>query len=463
MATRSVFRNSALLSKLVTPDQLEQAVLTTGVAAETPAAAGSAPAVSAAELDDTVLSNRLVEMGILTPYQAAQIKAGRTKFELGPYIVTDSLGQGGMGQVFKGVHRVMGRECAIKVLPLHKATPDATTNFMREIRTQAQLDHPNLVRAFDAGCDGSINYLVVEYVPGVDMRRLVRRQGPLSQQQAASVVMQAARGLDYAHKRGLVHRDVKPGNILVTSQGVAKVSDLGLAGFLYDAEHDPRAGKIVGTADYLAPEQIRSPGEISHLIDIYSLGCTLYYAVCGKVPFPGGTARDKARRHCSDTPWHPRRFNAELNEEFVEVIADMMEKDPKARIQSAAEVVARLELWAEDAVPITPRSIIRSPWSAPPVPNSADDEKENLQDTDGETSASGGEGSASQMSQGTAPVASGETAPMKSRTRPLPVTQPTVPSQLTPSELVARTLMISIPLSMLGGVHIAALAFWYWR
>jgi serine/threonine protein kinase len=108
-----------------------------------------------------------------------------------------------MGQVFKGVHRVMGRECAIKVLPLHKATPDATTNFMREIRTQAQLDHPNLVRAFDAGCDGSINYLVVEYVPGVDMRRLVRRQGPLSQQQAASVVMQAARGLDYAHKRGL--------------------------------------------------------------------------------------------------------------------------------------------------------------------------------------------------------------------------------------------------------------------
>jgi len=346
-------------------------------------------------------------MGILTPYQAAQIKAGRTKFELGPYIVTDSLGQGGMGQVFKGVHRVMGRECAIKVLPLHKATPDAITNFMREIRTQAQLDHANLVRAFDAGCEGSINYLVVEYVPGVDMRRLVRRQGPLTQQQAASVVMQAARGLDYAHKRGLVHRDVKPGNILVTSQGVAKVSDLGLAGFLYDAEHDPRAGKIVGTADYLAPEQIRSPGEVSHLIDIYSLGCTLYYAVCGKVPFPGGTARDKARRHCSDTPWHPRRFNAELNEEFVEVVADMMEKDPKARIQSAAEVVARLELWAEDAVPITSRTMIRSPWSAPPLPSGADDEKEGLQDTDGETSASGGDGSASQVSQGTAPVASG--------------------------------------------------------
>src|SRR5262245_30731347 len=459
-ATRSIFRNSALLSKLVTADQLEQAVLTAGVTAEVTTPAGAPP--SPAELDDTALANRLVEMGILTPYQAAQIKAGRTKFGLGPYIVTDSLGQGGMGQVFKGVHRVMGRECAIKVLPLHKATPDAIANFMREVRTQAQLDHPNLVRAYDAGCDGKINYLVVEYVPGVDMRRLVRRQGPLTQQQAASVIMQAARGLDYAHKRGLVHRDVKPGNILVTSQGIAKVSDLGLAGFLYEAENDPRAGKIVGTADYLAPEQIRAPGEVSHLIDIYSLGCTLYYAVCGKVPFPGGTARDKARRHCSDTPWHPRRFNAELNEEFVEVIADMMEKDPKARIQTAAEVVARLELWAEDAVPITPRSVIRSPWSAPPLPSGADEEKENLQDTDGgEASASGTEGSASQMSQGTAPVAAGETAPIRGRSKSS--VQPVAVIQPGPFGLDPRTLMISIPLSMLAGALIAAAAFWFWR
>src|SRR5436190_1360819 len=253
-APRSVFRNSALLSGLVTADQLEQAVLTAGVTAE---AAAAAPSI--ADLDDSLLANRLVEMGILTPYQAARIKEGRTKFSLGPYIVTDFIGQGGMGQVFKGVHQLMGRECAIKVLPLHKATPDAITNFTREIRTQAQLDHPNLVRAEFAGREGNTNYLVVEYVPGVDLRRLVRKQGPLSQQQAANVTLQAARGLDYAHKRGLVHRDVKPGNILVTSHGIAKVSDLGLAGFMYDAENDPRAGKIVGTADYLAPEQIRSP------------------------------------------------------------------------------------------------------------------------------------------------------------------------------------------------------------
>ena len=201
---------------------------------------------------------------MLTPYQAAQIKAGRTKFDLGPVHVTDFIGQGGMGQVSRAC-TVMGRECAIKVLPLHKATPEAISNFMREIRTQAQLDHPNLVRAYDAGRDGNTHYLVVEYVPGVDLRRLVRTQGPLTQQQAASVILQAARGLDYAHKRGLVHRDIKPGNILVTSEGIAKVSDLGLAGFMHDAENDPRAGKIVGTADYLAPEQIRTPGEVTHL------------------------------------------------------------------------------------------------------------------------------------------------------------------------------------------------------
>jgi eukaryotic-like serine/threonine-protein kinase len=458
--TRSVFRNAALLSGLVTADQLEEAVLTAGVAAEGGSASG--PSV---DVDDTLLANRLVEMGLLTRYQSDQIKTGRTKFTLGPYIVTDFIGKGGMGEVYKGVHHLMGRECAIKTLPLHKATPDAITNFMREVRTQAQLDHPNLVRAEFAGRDGKTHFLVVEYVPGVDLRRLVRRQGrALTQQQAASVILQAARGLDYAHKRGLVHRDIKPGNILVTSQGVAKVSDLGLAGFMYEAENDPRAGKIVGTADYLAPEQIRSPGDVSHLIDIYSLGCTLYYAITGKVPFPGGTAKDKARRHCEDTPWHPRRFNADLSEEFVEVIADMMEKDPRARVQSAAEVVDRLEQWAGEASPIAPNTNVRSPWSAAPPPAGVEDEKESLPDTDGGEPSHSEEGSGSQMSQGTAPAASGETGPLRPKNRtptlppPLPYHRP-----FTPQEIVIRTLIVSIPVSMLLGALIAAAAFWVWR
>ncbi|MEX2175125.1 MAG: serine/threonine-protein kinase, partial [Pirellulaceae bacterium] len=413
---RSVFRNLALLSELVSKEQLDEAV----ESLRRPGKGSPASAVDVVEIEDSALASRLVQQGILSPYQVKELKSGRTKFNLGPYIITDWIGQGGMGHVYKGVHKVMGRECAIKVLPLNKATPEAINNFTREVRTQAQLDHPNLVRAYDAGHDGNVHYLVVEYVPGTDLRRLVRSQGPLTQQQAASVVLQAARGLDHAHKRGLIHRDIKPGNCLVTAEGIAKVSDLGLAGFVHDAENDPRTGKIVGTSDYLSPEQIRAPSDITHTTDIYSLGCTLYYAVCGKVPFPGGTARDKANRHLNDTPWHPRRFNPDMNEEFVEVIADMMEKDPKARIQSAAEVVARLEQFADASAPIAPRAVIRSPWSPAPLPSTPAEEPGEPQDSDGEFSASGAEGSISQASQATLAAAGQETTIHKGKARPLP-------------------------------------------
>ena len=160
----------------------------------------------------------------------------------------------------------------------------------------------NLVRAYDAGHDGNVYYLVTEYVPGTDLRRLVREHGPLETTQAASIIQQAAWGLQHAHDQGLVHRDVKPGNILVTPDGQAKVSDLGLVAVLDPLIVDPKAGKIVGTADYLSPEQIRSPRDVTSVSDIYSLGCTAYYAITGKVPYPGGSTREKARRHCEDTP-----------------------------------------------------------------------------------------------------------------------------------------------------------------
>ena len=122
---------------------------------------------------------------------------------------------------------------------------------------------------------------------------------------AAMIISQAARGLQYAHEIGLVHRDVKPGNILVTPDGHAKVSDIGLAAWSMGLDDDPRAGKIVGTADYISPEQIRSPLSVGPGSDIYSLGCTLYYTVTGKVPFPGGDSKSKCKRHCEQTPWHP--------------------------------------------------------------------------------------------------------------------------------------------------------------
>lgn len=331
--------------------------------------------------DEKTVADKLVESGILTEYQAQQVLQGRSKLTIGPYLITDFIGQGGMGRVFKAIHQVMGRQCAVKVLPIEKSTHESRESFRCEIRTQAGLDSPYLVRAFDAGMDGRVHYLVTEYVPGNDLRRLIKNNGPLSMNDAALIISQAAMGLQYAHDLGIVHRDVKPGNILVTPDGHAKVSDIGLASFSMSLEADPRAGKLVGTADYLSPEQIRDPMHVGPLSDIYSLGCTLYYTVTGKVPFPGGDSKSKCKRHTEQTPYHPSRFAADLSEEFVDLIADMMEKDPERRIQSAAEVAERLEPWALAATEVIEVSPERQAWTPPPPPNEPSQIRElNLSD-----------------------------------------------------------------------------------
>ena len=283
---------------------------------------------------DQELSEKIVELGLLNAWQAKQLLDGRTKFTLGSYRIIDSLGQGGMGHVFKAEDPILKRVVAIKVLPRDKSTPEAIANFTREIQALSSLNHPKLVRAVDAGNDGNVNFLVTEYVPGSDLRKLVRRNGPLSMEAAANIISQVAEGLHHAHQQGIVHRDVKPGNVLVTPEGDAKLSDLGLAGPMYssNADQDPRYGKIVGTADYLSPDHILSPWNPVPAWDIYSLGCTLYYAVTGKVPFPGGTTSDKARAHCSLKPLDPRRLNHQLSDAFVDVVADMMAKDPAQRV-----------------------------------------------------------------------------------------------------------------------------------
>jgi len=404
------------------------------------------------DISDEMLANRLVEAAVISRYQSDKLLTGRTKFDLGPYVVTDFIGAGGMGEVYKAEHNVMGREVAVKVLPASKSTPEAIKSFAREIRTQAKLDHPNLVRAYDAGNDGRVHYLVTEYVPGMDLRRLIRSQGPLNVNQAASVIMFAALGLDYAHQSGLIHRDVKPGNILVTPEGIAKVSDLGLAGFLgEDDENDPRAGKIVGTADYLSPEQIRNPHDICEASDIYSLGCTLYYAITGKVPFPGGTPASKARRHLEETPWHPRRFNPDINEEFVEIIADMMEKDPALRIQTMTEVVTRLEPWASETAIVPSLHMTKSRWTPPPVPTEVD-EQDTHEGEDVRQESSG------QSSQATHSVAGQET-----RVRPpMPPPRPKRVGQRSNHEAVIAALCVAVPAALAVGVAIGFVVGWLW-
>lgn len=339
-ADRSILEQAGLASNLLTEEQIDHAWH--HLVEELPASD-----LSLEEISDEQLAEYLVELGHLNLWQAEQLRQGRTKFTLGSYRIVDAIGHGGMGWVFKGEHELLGRIEAIKVLPKTQMNPTSIENFRREIRAQAQLNHPNLVRLSYADKDGDTYFLVTEYVPGSDMRRLVHYHGAMSQVKAAILVSQAAAALDHAHGQGMIHRDVKPGNILITPEGHAKLTDLGLAFFAEDQDEfsQSKPKHIVGTADFLAPEIIVTPSEVRSISDIYSLGCTLYYAVTGKVPFPGGETADKLRRQLEEMPISPKRLNPNVEDAFVEVIAAMMQKRPEDRIATAAEVVERLQPW----------------------------------------------------------------------------------------------------------------------
>ena len=250
----------------------------------------SHPASAHGPDEDDRLAAQLIAMGRLNPWQVEQLKRGRSKFNLGPYQVIDSIGQGGMGQVFRAEHTMMGRTVAIKVLPRYKSTPVAIASFTREIRAQAQMDHENLVRAFDAGHDGNVYFLVTECVPGSDLRKFVRIRGRLSMTEAATIISQAAVGLGHAHSRGLdpsrreagqpagdddrPHESFRPGAGRLFGRRRRRRSALGQGG---------RHGRLSGSrADRHA--QGHHAGHATST----RLGCTLYYAVTGKVPFPGG-------------------------------------------------------------------------------------------------------------------------------------------------------------------------------
>lgn len=336
---RPRFRDVALASGLVTEEQLAaaEALLrsSTDVAALTP------------EEYDRLLMEALVTQGVITRYQGKEMMAGRSRFRLGQYTVLDKVGKGGMGHVFKAEHSMMGRVVAVKVLPRSKATPESEAAFRREMRILGRLDHENLVRAFDGGYDAMVYYLVTELVPGLDLKRQIRAHGTLDEVTAASVFSQAARGLAHAHEQGVVHRDVKPGNILVMDDGRVKVLDMGLAGSTLAAE-EMRLGRVVGTMDYIAPEQTRSPDDVGPEADIYGLGCTLYYALTGEVPFPGGTPQEKMRRHRSESPRPVQSLAPHVSEPFCRVVEAMMAKSPVSRVSRAADVVDLLARWTPE-------------------------------------------------------------------------------------------------------------------
>ncbi|NDC64602.1 MAG: serine/threonine protein kinase, partial [Planctomycetia bacterium] len=327
------FRETALASGLVTATQVEAAEAE--LRSRAAAGQGSSAGQEEQAASDRALADLLVAQGAITPFQAEQMLVGRRKLTLGQYKILDAIGQGGMGRVFKAEHMMMGREVAIKVLPREKSTPETEAAFRREIRMLGRLDHMNLVRALDAGHDGKVYYLVTELIDGLDLRKQVRRYGMLDEVTATSVIVQAARGLAYAHDRGLVHRDIKPGNLLVTPDGRVKVLDVGLAGSILE-EESTRLGRVVGTMDYMAPEQIRMPDKAGPPADVYGLGCTLYFALAGEVPFPGGTREEKARRQLSEPPRPLHQLAPQVSAAYCAVVEAMMRKDPAERLASAA-------------------------------------------------------------------------------------------------------------------------------
>jgi eukaryotic-like serine/threonine-protein kinase len=300
-------------------------------------------------------ASAMVEAGILTRFQAGAILQGKHRgFRLGHYKILDKIGTGGMGQVFLAEHVRMKRLVALKVLPGRKALDRTNVErFYREARAVAALDHPNIVRAHDVACDKNTYYLVLEYIEGESLeQKRAAAGGRLPMNEACACVVQAAAGLQHAHEKGLAHRDIKPGNLLVDGEGVVKILDMGLARFFENEEdkltHRMDPGGVMGTADYVSPEQLIDSSRADHRADIYSLGATLYHLVTGQPPFSGTTtAKLVAHQLQSVPPAHAIRKG--LPEALSAVIARMMAKDPDDRYQSAAEVVEALMPFVDDS------------------------------------------------------------------------------------------------------------------
>jgi len=310
--------------------------------------------------DPSKMAGLMVRDGIVTLFQAEQFLQGKWKrFSIGRYKVLERLGSGGMGQVFLCEHKLMRRRVAIKVLPSAKAdNPAARERFYREARAVAALDHPNLVRAFDIDRDETLHFIVMEYVDGVSFQDVVKKFGPLDPLRACHYVRQAAIGLDHAHAvAGLIHRDVKPGNVLIDRAGVVKLLDMGLARFFND-ETDILTHKydeaVLGTADYLSPEQALDSHNVDIRTDIYSLGATFYFILTGQPPFPDGTAAQKLIHHQSKAPRPIRDLRPEVSPAVVQVVERMMRKLPADRYQTPAEVVDALTPLTATPIPPPP-------------------------------------------------------------------------------------------------------------
>ena len=295
---------------------------------------------------------------VLTPFQARLLLQGKWKnfFLGGKYKVLEHLGTGGMGSVFLCEHRHMRRRVAVKLLPPNPGDPSHLQRVQREAQAVAMLDHPNIVRAFDLDREGGIHFLVMEYIDGTSLQYLVDSRGRLPIDRAVNYVAQAALGLQHAHQHGLVHRDVKPNNLMLDWAGTVKLLDLGLARFSRAPDNVNQSGDsktVLGTADYLAPEQARS-SQVDGRADVYALGAVAYFLLTGKPPFDGGSVAQKLIRHQTEVPAAITDLRPDAPAGVAAVVARMLAKDPAGRPASANRVIAELRPWVTDVPPPTP-------------------------------------------------------------------------------------------------------------
>jgi serine/threonine protein kinase len=328
--------------------------------------------------DPRAFAQHLLKRNWLTPYQINQLFTGQANgLVLGQYRLLERIGEGGMGQVFRARHQAMGRIVALKLIRRERLDNEkAVARFFREIRAAARLTHPNIVQAFDADSVSGTHFLAMEYVDGIDLSRLVKQRGPVPLAEACEYIRQAALGLQHAHELGMVHRDIKPGNLLVprdastngnyassqpqrgkrtgnpNAKPVVKILDLGLARVTFHDDEDhgfslSQDGTVMGTPDFMSPEQAKNSHQVDWRADIYSLGCTFYYLLAGHVPFPGGSNIEKLVRHQMDQPQAIEQLRPDVPARVRAILQKMMAKRPDERYQTAGEAAAALAAYSD--------------------------------------------------------------------------------------------------------------------
>ena len=330
-------------------------------------ASGLLTAVQLAELtawtaetsaDPAQMARELLARQWLSDYQIREIARARGKdLTVGPYRILEPLGEGGMGLVYRARHVKLGRMVALKLLRPERLTrPRAVKRFQREIFAAAKLSHPNVVLAIDADSDAGRHYLAMELIEGTDLAQLVERSGAMPLEKACDAIIQAAAGLQHAHDCGLVHRDIKPSNFLLTPQGRVKITDLGLALLAETDELDGRVTcdwHVLGTPDFIAPEQAINPLTADARSDIYSLGGTLFYLLTGRIPYEGATAGAKVMRHVNDPPPSllallpdaPPTLDAAIQQLMAKLPGDRPATATAAALGSSRRPSRRLKLW----------------------------------------------------------------------------------------------------------------------